>query len=145
MSQQALEVIRRLYEELNAGNQRALAQIVAPDVEWHGTKGGLWEGRVGHGNDGVQAMLDEDSDAWESTEYRPWRMIDLGDRVVVLQDEVRRGRSSGLELTDGTAVIYTLANGRVTRIDSFLDQAEALRAAGLPEDELDAKPDAGPS
>jgi ketosteroid isomerase-like protein len=144
MSERDLAVIKRLYAELNAGNQRALADIVTDDVQWIGTVGGFWEGRVGHGNEGVQAMLDEDSDAWESIDYRPRRMIELGNRVVVLQDEVRRGRSSGLELTSETAVIYTLAEGRVTRIESFLDQAEALRAAGIAK-EPGTTPGAGPS
>jgi ketosteroid isomerase-like protein len=146
MSEQDVAVIERLYAELNAGNQRALAEIVADDVQWIGTVGGFWEGRVGHGNEGIQAMLDEDMDAWESIEYRPRRMIDLSGRVIVLQDEVRRGRSSGLELTNETAVIYTLADGKVTRIESFLEQDEALRAAGLDGDpDRGATPGAGPS
>ena len=47
--------------------------------------------------------------------------------------EYRRGRGSGIEVETDTAVVFTVREGRVTRIQPYMDQAEALEAAGLEE------------
>jgi ketosteroid isomerase-like protein len=53
--------------------------------------------------------------------------------VVVLQQERRRGRHSGVEVESETAVLFELHDGRVVRMQGFMDQAEALRTVGLDE------------
>jgi ketosteroid isomerase-like protein len=54
--------------------------------------------------------------------------------VVVFQREHQRGRSSGLELVDETASVIDLRDGRVVRIQGYMDRAAALAAAGLTQD-----------
>jgi len=62
----------------------------------------------------------------------PQEFIDAGDRVVVLQREYQRS-NSGVEMTIETAGILDLRDGRVVRMQGYMDPAEALAAAGLPE------------
>ena len=47
--------------------------------------------------------------------------------------EFRRGRGSGIEVETDTAVVFTVREGRVILIQPYMDQAEALEAAGLRE------------
>jgi ketosteroid isomerase-like protein len=54
--------------------------------------------------------------------------------VVVFQREHQRGRSSGLELVDETASVIDLRDGRVVRIQGYMDRAAALAAVGLTQD-----------
>jgi ketosteroid isomerase-like protein len=55
----------------------------------------------------------------------------VGDRVVVLQHERRRGRGSGVEVESETAVLFDLRDGLVIRLQGFMDREDALEAAGL--------------
>ena len=52
--------------------------------------------------------------------------------VVVLETIHARGRGSGVELeSQRSATIWTLRDGRVTRVQVGLDPREALKAVGL--------------
>jgi ketosteroid isomerase-like protein len=80
-------------------------------------------------------MYESEADAWDRQRIQPERLIDAGDQVVVFQREHQRGRSSGLELVDETAALIDLRDGRVVRIQGYMDRAAALRAAGLSDEE----------
>jgi ketosteroid isomerase-like protein len=56
-----------------------------------------------------------------------------GDKVVVLSRAWGRGRGTGLEIDMELNVVYTLADGQITRIEGYYTRAEALEAAGLTE------------
>ena len=63
----------------------------------------------------------------------PAELIDLGDRVVLLADLAGRGQASGVPFTGKVATVSTLKGGRATRVQMYLDHAEALAAVGLSE------------
>ena len=69
--------------------------------------------------------------AFESYELEPEDYVDAGDSVVVVFMLRARGRGSGIELKRRDAIVYTLAERLVTRVDYFNNPAEALEAAGL--------------
>jgi ketosteroid isomerase-like protein len=132
MSEKNLAVVRGIYEAFRRGDLDEVERFVDPDVELHGTSGGLSEGSVARGGPAVREMFESwDADAWEESRLTPQEFIDVGDRVVVLQHELRRGRGSGVEVESETAVIFELREGRVTRMQGFMDQADALKATGL--------------
>jgi len=143
MSRDNVEVVRGLYAELRtltaAGGlgdlsaNRALLDLLDPEVEWHGTIGGLAEGVVARGREEAARFMLEDSQEWEELIFEPMELIDTGDAVVVLQHERRRGRQSGVELEADTAAVVRLRDGRVWRCQGYMDQAQALRSVGLPE------------
>jgi len=51
----------------------------------------------------------------------------------VLLHEFRRGKGSGVEMETDTAMVYEVRDGRVVRIQGYMDRDEALEAAGLRE------------
>jgi ketosteroid isomerase-like protein len=51
--------------------------------------------------------------------------------VVVFHREYQRGRRSGVELEVEAAVIVDLRDGRIVRVQGYMDRAAALEAAGL--------------
>jgi hypothetical protein len=59
------------------------------------------------------------------------RLIDVGDRVVVLQPFGGRGRASKVHVQAQGALIFTVRDGLMQPIEIFTDRREALRAAGL--------------
>ena len=60
-------------------------------------------------------------------------IIDAGDQVVVVAHHQGRGRESGVEVDTRFYEVYTLREGKVSRVDEYTERAEALEAAGLRE------------
>lgn len=110
-----------------------MMDLVDPNVELHGTVGGIGEGQlVAHGLGQVRKVIEtEDSEIWDEHRWVPQEFIDAGDRVVVLQREYQRGKGSGIELVIDTATIVDLRDGRVVRLQGYVNPAEALEAVGL--------------
>jgi ketosteroid isomerase-like protein len=140
MSQQNIDLVRRMVEgflAFQAGDPARLADAVAvldPDIRWHGTVGGLDEGKVSHGYEEVARAFQESFETWEQLVLRTERYIDAGDKgVVVFWHEVARSRHSEQELETNTAVIYTVRNGAVVEARGYMDRAAALEAVGLSE------------
>jgi hypothetical protein len=67
------------------------------------------------------------------TRVEPKEIIEVeGDRLVMVERWHPRGRQ-GIETEVVITQIYTFRNGLILRIDGLRDQAEAFKAAGLPE------------
>ena len=144
MSQENVEIVRRGYAPLVRGLNRgsfeqadsaAFFAWLDPEIDWRGPKEypDLAESRFGH--DGVreyQAILTE---AIEDYRMTPEEFIDAGgDQVLVFSREGGRGRGSGAEVvTQPTAHLWTLRNGKAIRLRSYWERSEALEAAGLSE------------
>ena len=108
-----------------------LAAFYDPDVEWHGTIGGLDEGIVRRGHQEVLRGFDEYFAVWERLDLRPEEIIDTGDQLVVFVHEVARGKESGVVVETDTATISTFQDGMIVRVRGFMDRGEALEAVGL--------------
>ena len=133
MSQENVEIVRRLSELLERRDWRGMTDLVDPNVELHGTVGGLEEGKVLRGLSQILQAFDAELDeVWDDHRIEPQEFIDAGDRVVVLQREYQRSKS-GVELEIDTATIFDLHEGRVVRMQGYMNPAEALEAAGLSE------------
>jgi ketosteroid isomerase-like protein len=134
MSQENVEIVREAFEAFLRGDREKTAKLVDPEVEFHGTVGGLDEGRIAHGQSEIDQMFEaEDLEAWEERRLEAEEFIDAGDNVVVLLHEYRRGRGSGVELETKTAAVAAVRGGRVVRIQGYMDRDAALEAVGLRE------------
>ena len=131
MSEENVEIVRRMWEAFLAGDVPTDLSFYAPDVEWDGTN--LPDGTVGHGH---QAILDH-VDRWAAM-WDDWT-VEVEDvqgaesnQVVLLMRE--KGRSpEGLTLDERHAELYTLRDGSIVRRQGFADPRQALKAAGLSE------------
>ena len=134
MSEENVNVVKAYLDASLRRDMTELAGLVDPEVELHGTVGGVQEGQVYRGLAEVIREYDEvDGEAWEERRIEPEGFRDADDEVLVLFHEFRRGRGSGVELETDTAAVFTVREGRVLRIQGFLDRAAARKAAGLSE------------
>ena len=84
------------------------------------------------------AGLDGLRDAWLDW-TAPWaayrteieRLIDAGDRVVVLVRDFGRRVGGAYEVAFSAATVWSVRDGKVVRAEFFPDRALALEAAGL--------------
>jgi len=139
MSQENVEIVRRMSELLSGGDWEGMAEVVDPDVELHGTVGGLEEGHFSRGVDPIRQRFDAElNEVWDEHRIEPVRFIDAGEQVVVIQHEYQRGKGSGVEIEIDTASVFDVRGGRVVRIQPYMDHAEALEAVGLSEQDAHA-------
>jgi ketosteroid isomerase-like protein len=95
MSQENVEIVRDAFEAFLGGDREKTAQLVDPEVEFHGTVGGLQEGQIAHGQSEIDQTFEaEDLEAWEERRLEAEEFIDAGDDVVVLLHEYRRGSAT---------------------------------------------------
>jgi ketosteroid isomerase-like protein len=135
MAERNTDIVRQVYECVNQQRWDGLAELLDPNVAQYGTVGGLEEGTVVRGRSEITQMYESEADAWDRQRIEPERLIEEGDRVIVFQREYQRGRGSGLELVVETAAVIDLRDGRVVRIQGYMDRAKALDAVGLSEEE----------
>jgi ketosteroid isomerase-like protein len=130
MSQENVEVVRRMCKAFLAGDVADALDVLHADVTWHGTIGGLEEGRTAHGhNEVIEGFIDSLRD-WERHSLDVEAYLDAGDRVVVLWHERGRGKRSGVEVETRTAVIYTVRGDEVIEVQGYMDRQQASKPWG---------------
>lgn len=136
MSQENVEVIRRLYDAVARRDTVAVLALYDPEVEWHSSgspQGELTGGTIYRGHEGLRSAFREYYEPWESIEEPYEELIDGGDRVVSVVTSRARGRASGVEVEREHFGLWTIREGKIVRVEWFSKREEALEAAGLPE------------
>src|SRR5204863_4685293 len=100
--------------------------VVIVDADLPG--GGRYEG-----HDGFLAFVRQVLGAFEDYRVELEELLDAGERVVVFLCHRGRGKESGAQIELRDAWVWTVAEERATRIDLYLDRADALEAVGLRE------------
>ena len=137
MSQESIELVRRLYGELaGEGSPRefegrltdeALTQFLDPGIEWLPVAHSLLAVDSYRGFDGVRRFWGEFLSAWESYKVEPLSFYDAGDQVAVVVHIV--GRTHELEVDETRSSLFTVREARVVRVESFPDPEGAREAA----------------
>ena len=84
------------------------------------------------GLEGYRRYVAATNEVWGGEVYLdPVELIDLGDRLVMLANAPMRAQISGVRLTEAFALVMTVREGRISRIQEYYDHAEALAAAGV--------------
>jgi ketosteroid isomerase-like protein len=129
MSQENVEVARQVDFAFNRRDVAHLLDQLDPEVEWIPTMAVL-EGRVYHGHDGVRRWIEDLGTDWELFEQYSEEVHDLGDRVLVLGG----WRTRGVAGVNRPAWLYYFRQGKIVRLETYIDRAEALEAARLGSD-----------
>ena len=136
MSQENVEIVKRAVDFLARRDWPGItdAALIDPNVELHGSIGGIEEGKILRGPGEISQAFDmEDQDVRDEHRIEPREFIDAGARVVVLHREYQRGKGSRVEIVIDTAAIIDLHDGRIVRMQGYMNPADALEAAGLSE------------
>ena len=133
MSEENVELVRRLIEAWNSNEPDGASGILDPGVVIDATRR-LVNPKTYTGMQGMRRMLADTHEVWEEFRMEPDEVRDAGDRVVAIGRWVGKGKGSGIEIQQPVADVFTLHDGRVIRLElGFTDPAEALEAAGLEE------------
>jgi ketosteroid isomerase-like protein len=128
MSQENVEVARNAVVAFNRRDVPALVELTTDDFQWV-TWTGTVEPTVYQGAEGL-ARYFRDSDVWELLNLDVQQFRDLSDRVLVAGTFHARGGGSGAEIHASYFSVFFVSGGKLARVLSFRNEAEALEAAG---------------
>jgi ketosteroid isomerase-like protein len=118
--EELLERLRQGYDAFNRGDYEAATEWVHPDVVMISLSPGRTELR---GAEALRAWMEPD--AFESQTSEPREVEIESNRALIRQYTTARGSGSGIEIEIGSWAVWTFDDeGRVTRIENFLDHDE---------------------
>ncbi len=132
MSQENIDFVRDSFDRWNRGDRAFDDGDLHPDVEVISN----FQSEPYHGRDGFRRWMQEIDE-----QFQDWRLVaddlrEAGDNAVVGVGHIHlRGHASGVEFDQPMGWLIGLdGKGRLLRMQTFAEPAEAFRAAGLSEE-----------
>ena len=138
MSQENVEFLEDLFAGANDMDKQALLdalpdlipEMCDPDIEWVEDPRRA-DRRTYRGHEGVRESFERWLENFEEWDFEVERMVDCGDRVLVVTREEGRGSLSGASISQRNYMVFTFRDGKVARYEEFYEERDALEAAGL--------------
>ena len=83
------------------------------------------------GLDGLRAFMLDWMAPWVAYRIEIEEAIDLGERVLLLNHDRGRREGSTQEVRGRLPAVFTIRDGKIARLDTYMTRADALRAVGL--------------
>jgi ketosteroid isomerase-like protein len=126
-----IELVREGLAAFTRGEFERLAEFVQPDmVSFRASP--LPGPQTYHGAAGVLEMYDDWTAEFEDFEMEFVEFAEVGDRVVVEMVQRATGKASGLTVEAPFWMVYTLRQGKISRLDVYNSREQALEAASPP-------------
>src|SRR5438876_565391 len=122
MSQENVDVIRRLFSALEESDLAAALDTFDPEVTWSPTEGDY------RGIEGVGSHFIEWMEPWDVHHIEPEEFVDHDDRVLVTIHVTARGGQSGMEIDQRFFQVYTVRHAKIRRMVEYVDRDQAVRA-----------------
>jgi ketosteroid isomerase-like protein len=131
MSQENVEIVRSIYEALNRNDWDAATHLTDADFEvtfQRGPNAGTHRGR-----DSIEAIVEDQREAFDAWIIEVEQISDSGDQVVALIRSRLRPTGTDAEFEIRNGHIWTIRDGVALSLRGFPNPEEALEAAGLRE------------
>jgi ketosteroid isomerase-like protein len=137
MSQENVEIVRRMYELFNrwgvhprGERNPEIPPRLHPEIEFH-THASAPEAGVYRGRDAVIEYHERVFGQFESVRIELEELLSAGDRVVVISRQHTVPRGSEAEIVQRVVEVLTVRDGLLAERKTFSTRAEAFEAAGL--------------
>jgi ketosteroid isomerase-like protein len=132
MSEENVEAYKRAVEAANRRDLEALLEELDPEVEWYSAVVGMGS-EVYRRAEGIREMFRDADETIPDAFLEVSEIRDLGDRLLSFGRLRARGMESGAQTEAPFNQLVHFADGKATRLRTYLDPNEALEAAGLRE------------
>ena len=134
MSEENVEIVRRMTDAWNRRDLEALLALADPEIEYVNSPTAVEPG-TRHGHDGLTAVLRAQWEMLSGARLEIERIYDRGEEIIALYRFSRRMPGSEDRIEAQNLISWTIRDGKVTRIKFFgrAEVQEALEAAGLSE------------
>jgi ketosteroid isomerase-like protein len=120
---EASEFAARMYAAINARDREAIRALSAPDIVVGTTV------EAYRGPEALLEWMDEGDDAFDDFTVELIEVEELGGHVLASMRQRGRGKASGAEVDHRFTHVWTLRDGRATKLQSFADHEDAVRYA----------------
>jgi ketosteroid isomerase-like protein len=136
VSEQSVELHRRIYQAFNARDVDALVALCHPSIVVQSAFGAV-SGAVYHGHDGVRRWQADLEEAWgDQIRVEAKAYFDLGEQALAFDVLHGRGRQSGAEVVLPAAAVTRWRAGQCVSFKAYVRREEALRDLGVTESAL---------
>jgi len=132
MSQENVEIVRRIYASWVPGSSPAESNLLHSDIEWVNPSNALEPGTHA-GIEAFTSITEQLDDTISDLRIEVDRCIEAGDRVVVIATMRGYGSASGVAIERRHGSVWTVRDGKAVRFQWFYEPEEALEAVGLSE------------
>jgi ketosteroid isomerase-like protein len=131
VSQENVEIVREGYEQFSR-RKTFVAELAAPDFTWDMSHFHGWpEQQVYQGVEGADRFLAEWTSTWDDWDLQLEELHDAGEKVLAIHRQHGRSRLTGVRADMSFAMVWTLRDGKQTRMEMYSDVGEAREAVGL--------------
>ena len=128
-----LDVIRGAYEAFARGDIPAVLGALDPEIRWHEAESNPYM-PSGEALVGPQTVLNELfvrlASEWDGFAVHPASFHDAGEHIVVEGRYSGKYRATGRDLDVQMCHVWTLANGKVTKFQQYVDTARLVDTMG---------------
>ena len=132
MSKENVEIVRAAFEAFGEKGPEGVLRFFDPGIDWV-VRADLPDSDTFQGHDGMRRLFESFDEVMEGIWYEPTELIDAGAQVVVPLRWGGRGKASGAEFEERETWVFTVREGRVTRVNEYAAKAAALEAVDLQE------------
>jgi ketosteroid isomerase-like protein len=127
VSEHEVRRLRSVYDAFDRGDEAALLEALAHDIEWRVPDVLPWGG-VRHGHEGVRSFFTILEEHVEGGWGSPEEFLDMDERIVVLGRFSGSVRDNGVEFETRFAHVWTIRDGVASGFDNYLDTATVVAA-----------------
>jgi ketosteroid isomerase-like protein len=131
MEQDNRELLRRVLEALNRGDNDEFVAMWHEDAELYGFPGVPDAPDLYRGHDGLRAWLANLRRTFDDVRFEPKQITIRGDAGVVEIAASARGSGSGVPIEWSAFVVARVRGGKVAWCRAVVDRDEAFELAGL--------------
>ena len=127
-----MEIVKRFLAAFDAGDDDGQRALMHPEVE-------MTEFPEAPGAEPVRGveeavrLRDSWFEAWESLDFTVDEYLEAGDRVVSCGRSHAQGKGSTVPLDFESYTVFTLRDGKIARMEFFIQREVAFAAAGIME------------
>ncbi|HEX2137950.1 MAG TPA: nuclear transport factor 2 family protein [Microvirga sp.] len=137
MSEENVEIVRRLFEAVARRDTETALRLYHPEVEFDGRRH-RWAELISaqhetfRGHEGLRAWAKEYYSAWENLDDSLEELVEAGEHVISIVTTRGRGKASGVEVElKRSAGVWTFRDGLISKVVWYSSPEDAFAAIGL--------------
>ncbi|HEX2415311.1 MAG TPA: nuclear transport factor 2 family protein [Thermoleophilaceae bacterium] len=117
-------------DAVTSGDVEAAVELCHPEIQFDSVLG--IGGRAYLGHEGIRQYFEDVASAWREWTVEVEQVTEAADgRVAIVMTMHARGKGSGAGLSERTAHIWTIRDGRLWHNEPYREPEQALRELGL--------------
>jgi len=131
MSQETVEIVREAIAAFNSGDLDRVLASLGPDFEGSVAPELSAEPDTYRGSEGIKRYFASFREAFEEIGFEIEDLEDAGDRVVIGMRMSALGKLTKIRVEQRNAGVWTVLDGKVSRVETYATFEDARAAAGL--------------